>query len=126
MKIGVTYENGMIFQHFGHTENVKFYEIDDNKVVSSEIISAVGSGHSALATFLSDHGANVLICGGIGGCAITALAEAGITLCAGVSGSADEAVEAYLAGTLQYVAQANCDHHHEHGSGGGCGEHTCH
>lgn len=126
MRIGVTYENGNIFQHFGHTENVKFYDITDGKITGSEVISAIGSGHSALATFLSANKANVLICGGIGGCAITALGEAGIELCAGVSGSADDAVEAYLAGTLQYVQQANCSHHHSHETGGDCGEHSCH
>ena len=34
MRIAVTYENGEIFQHFGHTESFKIYEIQDNKVIS--------------------------------------------------------------------------------------------
>jgi hypothetical protein len=29
MKIAVTYENGMIFQHFGHTEQFKIYETEN-------------------------------------------------------------------------------------------------
>ena len=49
MKIAVTYDNGEVFQHFGRTENFKVYEIEDNKVISSEVISSNGVGHGALA-----------------------------------------------------------------------------
>ena len=67
MKIAVTYDNGNIFQHFGKTENFKVYEVEDNKVVSSEVIGSNGTGHGALAGLLSEQGVDVLICGGIGG-----------------------------------------------------------
>ena len=100
MRIAVTFENGEIFQHFGHTETFKVYEVEDNKVVSSEVIGSNGTGHGALAGLLEDRKIDVLICGGIGGGAQNALAEHGIELCAGASGSADEAVEAYLRGEL--------------------------
>ena len=124
MKIAVTYDNGEVFQHFGHTETFKIYEVEDNKVVSSEIVGSNGSGHGALAGLLGDKAIDVLICGGIGGGAQAALAEQGIELCAGASGSADEAVEAYLRGELVNTG-ANCDHHDEgHTCGdGGCGDH---
>ena len=46
--------------------------------------------------------ADVLICGGIGGGAQTALAAAGIELFGGVSGDADEAVNALINETLDY------------------------
>ena len=118
MRIAVTYENGEVFQHFGHTEEFKIYEIEDGKVASSQIIGSNGSGHGALAELLSGKGIDVLICGGIGGGAQAALDEQGIELCAGASGSADEAVEAYLRGELINTG-ANCDHHHEEG-------HSCH
>ena len=29
MKIAVTYENGQVFQHFGHTEQFKVYDVED-------------------------------------------------------------------------------------------------
>ena len=108
MKIAVTYANGQIFQHFGHTEQFKIYEIDGDRIVASEVVDTNGSGHGALAGFLMQHGVNTLICGGIGGGAQTALSNAGIRLYAGVSGSADEAVQALLNGTLHADAQANC------------------
>ena len=66
MKIAVTYEDGSIFQHFGHTEYFKVYEVTDGKIVSSEIVSTNGSGHGALAGVLVSLGVEVLICGGIG------------------------------------------------------------
>ena len=125
MKIAVTYDNGNIFQHFGKTENFKVYEVEDNQVVSSEVIGSNGTGHGALAGLLSEQGVDVLICGGIGGGAQAALAEAGVELCSGAEGDVDAAVEAYLNGTLT-SAGATCDHHdHEegHSCGGHCGSH---
>ena len=134
MRIAATYDNGEIFQHFGHTEEFKVYEVEDGRVVSSEVIGSNGSGHGALAGLLAGKGIDVLICGGIGGGAQAALEQQGIELCAGASGSADEAVEAYLRGEL-VNSGANCDHHGEghtcgdheegscgHGEDGGCGE----
>ncbi|WP_416374720.1 NifB/NifX family molybdenum-iron cluster-binding protein, partial [Muricomes intestini] len=32
MKIAVAYEDGKIFQHFGHTKQFKVYDIADDKV----------------------------------------------------------------------------------------------
>ena len=122
MRIAVTYENGNVFQHFGHTEEFKVFEVEDGKVVSAQIIGSNGSGHGALASLLNDKGIDVLICGGIGGGAQSALAERGIELCAGASGDVDEAVAAYLRGELINTG-ANCDHHH--GEGHSCGDHGC-
>ena len=121
MKIAVTYDNGNVFQHFGRTEQFKVYEVADNKVVSSEMISSGGTGHGALAGLLAGRDVDVLICGGIGGGAQAALAEAGVELCAGAEGNTDEAVEAYLRGELVSTG-ANCDHHH-HEDGHSCGGH---
>jgi FKBP-type peptidyl-prolyl cis-trans isomerase 2/predicted Fe-Mo cluster-binding NifX family protein len=120
MKIAATYDNGSIFQHFGKTEFFKVYEVEDNKIVSSEVIGSNGTGHGALAGLLAERGIQVLICGGIGGGAQAALAEAGIELCSGAQGDADAAVEAYLKGELESTG-VNCDHHHEEGHS--CGNH---
>ena len=122
MKIAVPFENGEVFQHFGHTENFKLYEIEAGQVVSSEIIATNNSGHEALASFLSDRSVSVLLCGGIGSGAQTALTEAGIEICSGAEGDADAAVMAYLDGNLE-SAGANCDHHDhdDAGCGGHCG-----
>lgn len=133
MKIAVTYENGLVFQHFGHTEKFKLYEVENGKVVSEKIIDTNGSGHGALAGLLRAIGADALICGGIGGGAQMALAEANIKLYGGVSGSCDAAVAALIEGKLGFDPNVRCDHHdrgHEitsHACGDhGCGSHGCH
>ena len=128
MRIAVTYENEQIFQHFGHTEAFKCYDVEDGKIVDSRVVPTEGSGHGALAGFLTREGVQALICGGIGPGARNALEEAGIALYAGVSGKADAAVDALISGTLTSVQGATCNHHHEEGHDCGshdCGSHTC-
>ena len=121
MKIAVTYDNGNVFQHFGRTEFFKVYDVEDNKVISSEVIGSNGVGHGDLAGLLSDRSVDVLICGGIGGGAQQALADAGVELIAGAEAVTHQAVKAYLKGELISTG-ANCDHHH-HEDGHSCGGH---
>ena len=120
MKIAVPFANGEVFQHFGHTENFKLYEIEAGQVVSSEVVGTNGSGHEALANFLADLSVSVLLCGGIGAGAQAALSGAGIEICSGAQGDADATVNAYLNGEIKSEG-VNCDHHHEHGEEEGCG-----
>ena len=129
-RIAITYDNGKVFQHFGKTEAFKVYEVEDAKVISSEVIGSNGVGHGALAGLLADRTIDTLICGGIGGGAMNALAEAGIEVCAGAEGDTDAVLEAYLKGELE-SAGVTCDHHGEghtcgdHGEGHSCGEGGC-
>lgn len=126
MKIAVTYAGGVIFQHFGHTAQFKIYNVEDGNIVSEQVIDTNGSGHGALAGLLSSLGVDTLICGGIGGGAQMALAEAGIRLFGGIAGEADAAVEALLAGQLEYNPNVRCSHHdHHHGEEHTCGSHGC-
>ena len=132
MRIAVTYENGQIFQHFGHTETFKIYDVEEGKVVHSEVVDTNGSGHGALAGVLNALNADVLICGGIGGGAQTVLAAAGIKLFGGVSGDADKAVEAFINDALDYNPDVKCSNHENNNGEGntcgedGCGSHSCH
>jgi len=120
-RIAVTFDNGMIFQHFGRTEQFKLYDAEDGKLVSEQIVGTNGSGHGALAGFLKAAKVDALICGGIGMGARNALEEAGIRLYGGVSGRADAAAKALLEGNLQYDPDIKCSHPgHHHGEGAGC------
>ena len=122
MRIAVTYQDGLVFPHFGHTSQFKLYDVENGQVVRSQVVSTNGQGHGALAALLGQLQADTLICGGIGGGAQAALASAGIHLYGGVSGPADAAVQALLAGSLSYDPAVHCDHHgHDHS----CGEHHC-
>ena len=122
MRIAVTYENGNVFQHFGKTENFKVYEVEDGRIVSAEVVGSDGQGHGALAGLLAGKGIDVLICGGLGGGAQSALESAGIEVCSGAQGNTDEAVEAWLKGELK-SSGVNCDHHHGEGHEHDCGHH---
>ncbi|MGP1587347.1 MAG: DUF134 domain-containing protein [Treponemataceae bacterium] len=122
MKIAVTYENGQIFQHFGHTEKFKIFEVADDKILESKIVDTNGQGHGALAGFLKSFRVDTLICGGIGGGAKAALSEAGIKIFGGVTGDADTAVKNFIEGTLEYNPNVQCTHH---GHGENHGEHKC-
>ena len=124
MKIAVTYADEQIFQHFGHSQQFKIYEIQAGEILNTQIIDTNGSGHGALASLLAAQEVNLLICGGIGGGARVALAEAGIVVMGGVSGEADDAVEAFLCGQLRFDPNACCSHH-DHGEGHSCGSHGC-
>ncbi len=143
MRIAVAYEDGKVFQHFGHTQQFKIYDIEDGKVQSASILSTDGNGHGALAGILKQGGVDTLICGGIGDGAKRALAEAGIWLYGGVSEDADRAVADLLAGNLSYNPDVACSHHgehhhgehhhgehhhdeHHHGDGHNCGNHGGH
>lgn len=118
MIVAVTYENGMVFQHFGHTAQFKLYMVENNAVQESRLLPTGASGHGALASLLQAAGVNTLICGGIGAGAKEALAKCGIPVYPGVTGNADQSVQALLSGTLHFVPDIQCSHHHEN-------EHTC-
>ncbi len=124
MRIAVTYEDGNIFQHFGHSEQFKLYDVEEGKIVNTQVVDTNGQGHGALAGFLTGAKVDVLICGGIGGGAQNALAQAGIQLYGGVAGSCDAAVDALLANNLGYNPNVQCSHH-GHGEGHSCGGHSC-
>ena len=127
MRIAVTYENGEVFQHFGHSERFKLYDVEENRIIAERIVDTNGSGHGALVGFLQAEKVDALICGGIGMGAQTALADAGIKFYAGVQGSADAAAKALAEGNLAYDPDACCDHHdHDHGDGHNCGQHNEH
>ena len=131
MKIAVTCQNNQVFQHFGHTPSFALYEISEGLISANSELPTGDSGHGALAGLLKTHGVDLLLCGGIGGGAIQALTEAGIQVIGGVSGDVDEAVGAYLGGTLKADPDFRCNHHHEHehghehGDGHGDGKCRC-
>lgn len=125
MIVAVTYEKGMVFQHFGHTAQFKLYMVENNAVQESRLLPTGASGHGALASLLQAAGVNTLICGGIGAGAKEALAKCGITVYPGVTGNADQSVQALLSGTLHFVPDIQCSHHHENGHTCGEDKHGC-
>lgn len=125
MKIAITCENDTVFQHFGHTPEFAVFETVPGKVVSEKRLATGESGHGALATLLAEEKVELLICGGIGGGAVNALANAGIEVVGGAQGNVREVAEAFVNGSLQVRSDFHCSHHHDHGAGHDCGSHKC-
>lgn len=126
MKIAVTTENDHVFQHFGQCRTFTVFYAEDGEITKKVTLDAGGSGHSALAGLLGGVGIDVLICGGIGGGARQLLADAGIQLVSGITGTVDAAAEAFVRGKLADQG-GSCSHHdHEHGHDCSCGEHHEH
>mgnify|MGYP000467748436 FL=1 len=67
IRVAVTYENGNVFQHFGHSEKFKIYDVEDGHIVKADVIDTNGQGHGALVGFLQAQEVNAVIAGGIGG-----------------------------------------------------------
>lgn len=116
MKIATTYDvtTNTIFQHFGKTQNFKIYEIENNEIKNAIIIDNGGFCHHDLATYLKNLGVEILILGNRGQGAIEALNNAKIKQLAGITGNPDDAVKAYLNGSLKDNPNARCNHHGEH------------
>lgn len=128
MKIAVTCENDEVFQHFGHTPEFAVFEVENGKIVAESRLLCGETGHGALAGLLAGGDVEVLICGGIGGGALNALAAADIQVIGGASGNVRQVVEALLAGHLAVNADFYCRHHEESGhncGGDSCGSHSC-
>ena len=124
MRIAIPYYEGMIFQHFGHARQFKIYEIENHQVLMEMIVEPEASGHAAIAQFLQSMDVRVVVCGNIGDGAMRALQEAGILFYGGVTGMADDAITALVAGKLAYDPSIKCEHHHDHdcdSCGGDCG-----
>lgn len=113
--------DGNICGHFGHCESFAFFDAEGDKIVSHELVPSPGHQPGVLPVFLADHGANVVIAGGMGAGAVEIFASRGITVILGASGVAEEAVKAYLAGTLKSTGSTCPGHDHKDGH-----EHSCH
>lgn len=125
MKIAVTCVNGQVFQHFGHCPSFLICYVEDGKIISTEMLNTEGHGCGMLAGFLKENGVDVVICGGIGGGAKNHIEASGMKLLPGASGDALAQVESYIAGTLNYDPNTECDHH-KHDENHQCGHHQCH
>ena len=121
MKIAITYEDGMIFQHFGKSPNFLIGSAENKKVISSQVVSTEGSGHSLLIKFLKELNVDTVVCGGIGQGARDGLEAEGINVIAGQSGSADAALHFCANGDLKDNPAGKCNHHH----GDSCSNHSC-
>ncbi len=113
-RIAVPYEDGNIRQSFGGVQEFKIYDVADKKMVSEKIIDNGGAVHADLVHFLVSQGVDVVICDNIGSNGYDFFLKNNIKIYVGAKGGADQAVQAYLDGTLDLSKEPA-------GCGNGCG-----
>ncbi len=112
MKIAVASEGDTVTEHFGYCENFNVFEIEDNKIISSESVLSPGHKPGLLPKFLHDLGVNVIISGGMGTGAIEIFNENSIQVITGAKGNAEDIVNKYLEGEIQISVEACREHGH--------------
>ena len=122
MRIAIPFYKDIIFQHFGHAPQFKIYEVENHQVLMEMVVEVEQQGHDAVAALLRSMDVRVVICGNIGQGAMQALRQAGIIFYGGVTGDADEAITALIAGGLKYDPNIQCTAREDHSCGGDCGD----
>ncbi len=122
MKIAVATQNNMVAGHFGKCEEFTIFEIENSKIVNKERLNTKEHGHSKLPPYLQEHGADVVICGGMGQGAYDALTARNLKVFVGPQGYIDDVAEKFIQGKLE-TKEAGCSHHeHEEGHQCQCGK----
>lgn len=119
MKIAVACEGSKVSGHFGHCEQFMMFNVNEDKIESSEGVANPGHKPGFLPRFLNDQGINVIISGGMGGAAVGLFNENNIEVVVGAQGEANEMVNRYLKGELKSTGSI-C---HEHSHSDSCGDH---
>lgn len=112
MKVAVACEGEKVSEHFGHCGGFFLFETEGKQISGKSFLPFPGHRPGFLPVFLHEHGANVIIAGGMGGGAIDIFQEKGIEVIVGASGDAEEAVKKYLLGELQSTGSVCHDHQH--------------
>lgn len=119
MKIAIPCENGQVLQHFGQSTEFTIYSIEDIKPIEKESVHFDDTDHEKVASGLKAKGVDLIICGNIGPGARSAVENAHMVLCTGVSGDADQAVDRFLDGSLELMTGDSAAP--AGGCGAGCG-----
>lgn len=110
MKIAISDAgDGFVAQHFGHCPLFTIIEVDDNKLLSKEVIKNPGHQPGFLPRFLHEKQVDMIVAGGMGQRAIDIFDEFNIKVVIGVAGSIDGVIEEILRGTLG-EGENLCDH----------------
>ncbi|NYT05845.1 MAG: dinitrogenase iron-molybdenum cofactor biosynthesis protein [Methanomicrobiales archaeon] len=108
MKIAVATDGGAVCPHFGHAPAFTIYTAEGADA-EKRILPNPGHEPGRLPALLHAEGVTCVIAGGMGPKAVALFCDAGIDVVMGVSGSADDAVLAYLNGTLEQ-GESMCHH----------------
>lgn len=109
MRYAIASDGDQVAAHFGRCERYLLVDVDDGVIIRSEEIPNPGHAPGLLPRFLAQHDVDTVVAGGAGPRAVGLLAELGIEVCLGVSGSIDDVLAGIADGTLE-PGQSACDH----------------
>lgn len=114
MNIALPNNGELVNQHFGKSTSFIIATVENKKIETVKEISTIElmHKHEGLADMLVNNQVNVVITGGIGAGALTALEEKGFEIIRGASGEYKKVIEEYINGTLE-SKNVVCNHHHD-------------
>ncbi len=101
MKIAISTDGDFVSAHFGRCPTFTVVEIDDGKIVNTEVIANPGHHPGFLPQFFAEMGINAVIAGGAGQRAQMLFDEKNIQLVLGITGKVDETIDMLLKGELK-------------------------
>lgn len=117
VRVAIPVENNMLSPHFGHAENFLFFDIEDGKILSTEITPTPEHMEGSFPEWIKSNKANVVIVSGIGPKAVEILENSGITVITNVvPDKPRKLVEDFINNKLDTSYEEVCDHseHHHH------------
>ncbi|OQA22186.1 MAG: Dinitrogenase iron-molybdenum cofactor [Actinobacteria bacterium ADurb.Bin346] len=100
MKIAISTDGDNVSAHFGRCPEYTLVDIEENKVISKEVIANPGHQPGFLPQFLKEKGVNVIITGGMGPRAQQLFADAKIDTILGIEGSIKDTIDKFVSGDL--------------------------
>lgn len=115
MKVALPIEGDQINQHFGRSQQFLVAEVQDGQIGAQEMIesSELQHNHQGLASLMIAYNVGTVIVGGIGQPARKSLEDNGLSVISGASGSYQEVLRSFAAGTLVDTS-VSCQHDHDH------------
>lgn len=120
MKTAISILDGKISEHFGRCSEFLIVEIQNNEIISREIIQRPELSHPEVPAFLAKMGVSQVVAGGMGTRAKSIFGQVGIKTIIGVSGDTESVVCKLLDGELESLKDA-CISGEGHRPGESCG-----
>ena len=109
MKIAIATIEGTVAEHFGRCPEYTLASIEEGRVKHCKTLDNPGHEPGFLPRFLSEHGVDCILAGGMGPRAQQLFNELDIKVVTGVSGAVEQVLSDFLAGDLE-IGDDACHH----------------
>ena len=116
MRLAIATEDGHVSAHFGHCPSFTFVDLEDGAATNQLSVPSPEHEPGKIPLFLKEHGADVVVSGGLGQNAATLFDRLGIQQIVGVTGTIEDTISGCLDGTLEgggsLCSHTDGEHHH--------------